>query len=107
MYDLFWVAVGWLERCGFHVMALVSHTNDMAYALFYAMEVEVRSHLTPSKAGRMTDGTTELLTTAVLESDDVFFHWSMFGTDMDTGVGMELLKIIVKLYEDFLLLILM
>ena len=74
------------------------HTNDMAYALFYAMEVEVRSHLTPSKAGRMTDGTTELLTTAVLESDDVLFHWSMFGTDMDTGVGMELLKIIVQLY---------
>ena len=36
------------------------HANDMAYALFYAMEVEVRSHLTPSKAGRMTDGTTEL-----------------------------------------------
>ena len=70
----------------------------MAYALFYAMEVEVRSHLTPSKAGRMTDGTTELLTTAVLESDDVLFHWSMFGTDMDTGVGMELLKIIVQLY---------
>ena len=34
----------------------------------------------------------------MLESHDVLFHWSMFGTDMDTGVGMELLKIIVQLY---------
>lgn len=70
----------------------------MAYALFYAIEVEVRSHLTPYKATEMTEGTKGILTTAVLESDGVLFQWSMFGTEMDTGIGMELLKIIVELY---------
>ena len=68
------------------------HVNDMAYYLFYAIEEEVRCHLVLDLASKLSEGSKDIITSAVMDSEDVLFQWSLFGADL------ELLQLIVKLY---------
>ena len=68
------------------------HVNDMAYYLFYAIEEEVRCHLVLDLASKLSEGSKDIITSAVMDSEDVLFQWSLSGADR------ELLQLIVKLY---------
>ena len=71
------------------------HISDIAFDLFCAIEEEVRCHLAPEE---MTEGVKDIITTAVVGSDDVLFHWCLFGAELDDSQTSYLLGKIVKLY---------
>ena len=55
------------------------HVNDIAYYLFYAIEEEVHYHLVPDLASKLSEGSKDIITSAVMDSEDVLFQWSLFG----------------------------
>ena len=60
--------------------------------MFVAMEQELRRHISTFAAPNF-----EMVTTAILENDDVkFILWSVISADWDESSGLALLQMIVK-----------
>ena len=74
------------------------HVSDTAYNLFYAIEEVVRQHLVVTAANTFTEGTREVILSAVMCSEDVLFQWCLLTADADDANGKDLLQMIVKLY---------
>lgn len=72
------------------------HINDQAYDLFYVIEQEVRTHFVPTARALVEMST---LVNAVLNNEDVLFHWSMLAADTADADTNKLIKMIVELYS--------
>ena len=76
------------------------HISDQAYGLFYAIEEEVRTHFKPAAASKLCEEKCQSpsVASAVLNNEDVLFHWCMLAAGTDDADANKLLKMIVELY---------
>ena len=81
------------------------HVREGTYMLFSAMEEEVRSHFHINKVQEMTKGYKETIISAIMDNDNVLFHWCMLTADTEDEDANTLLRMLVDLYgslfEDF------
>ena len=54
------------------------HVKEGTYMLFVAMEEEVREHFRIDKTTAMVEGNREQVENAVMENDDILFHWCIY-----------------------------
>ena len=78
------------------------HVKEGTYMLFCAMEEEVREHFRIDKATAMVEGNREQVENAVMENDDVLFHWCTLVTDISDTDAAVVLELLVKLWITFL-----
>ena len=74
------------------------HVKEGTYMLFCAMEEEVREHFRIDKATAMVEGNREQVENAVMENDDVLFHWCTLVTDISDTDAAVVLELLVKLW---------
>ena len=69
----------------------LTRINNLTYEVFIAMEHELRRHISSFAAPNF-----EVITTAILENEDIKFLWSVISADWDESSAMALLQMIVK-----------
>ena len=72
--------------------------REGTYMLFSAMEEEVRSHFHTNKVQEMTKGYKETIISAIMDNDDVLFHWCMLTADTEDEDANTLLRMLVDLW---------
>ncbi len=72
------------------------HISDTIFTLFASMEMEVRSHLRAENPSLLKAGLKELLTTSVLQNEEVQFYWSVVSANWVKEEADELLRMIVQ-----------
>lgn len=73
------------------------HINDQTYSLFVALEEECQ-RFSISASNKEDRGTRKALTEAIMQSEDVLFHWCLISTNSDDDVAAVVLQKIVDLY---------
>ena len=73
------------------------HVKEGTFLLFNAIEEETREHFRPSKIACITN-CKENINRAIIENEEVQFHWELLTADINKGHADKVLSMIVELW---------